>query len=75
MNPINTIFHQQASQVSKNTALRNVPGSGELPKLTKDEEQFIQEKFQPSKAMNMYSMDGKMNTAEFSRGRNLDTRI
>lgn len=77
MNSINSIYTQQATQVSRNTALRSAAGSQDLPKLTQDESSLINQKFTPdnNKAMNLYSVDGKINQHELSRGKNLDTRI
>ncbi|MCP9291899.1 MULTISPECIES: hypothetical protein [Gracilimonas] len=77
MNSINSIYTQQAGQVSRNTALRSAAGSQDLPKLTQDESSLINQKFTAEKkaAMNIYSVDGKVNQHELSRGRNIDTRI
>lgn len=77
MNSIDSINAQQAGQVNRSTALRNAPVSNDLPKLTQDESNLINKKFNPgnSKAMNLYSVDGQVNQQKFSCGRNIDTRI
>ncbi|MEQ8525950.1 hypothetical protein [Gracilimonas sp.] len=77
MNSINSIYTQQAGQINRNTALRSAAGSQDLPKLTQDESSLINQKFtaENEKAMSLYSVDGKMNQHELSRGRNIDTRI
>lgn len=75
MNAIQSIYNQQSGQVTQNSALRKAASSSQLPQLTKDESLLIKEKFSPNKALNLYSMDGKVNKEGFSKGANLDTRI
>lgn len=77
MNSINSIYTQQAGQINRSTALRSAAGSQDLPKLTQDESSLINQKFtaENEKAMNLYSVDGKVNEHGLSRGRNIDTRI
>ncbi|MAL16819.1 MAG: hypothetical protein CL670_08400 [Balneola sp.] len=76
MNSINSIYtQQQTGQVNRSSSLREAAGSNDLPKLTQDESSLIKEKFTSDKAMTLYSVDGKMNQHQFSRGSNIDTRI
>lgn len=75
MNSISSsIINQQNTQVTRNTAIRNAAKDTDLPKLTKDESQLIQKKFNNPKPLNMYSMNGEKQQSEFHRGRNIDTR-
>ena len=76
MTPINTVHPQQTiTQLNRVTNLRQAAASPDIPKLTQDESNLIQETFMPAKDMNLYTNDGRINVQPQARGLNIDTRI
>ena len=74
MNTINPAINQPIERLNVGGALRKAASTHQMPNLTQDESTYIKEEFTPSRAMQSYSMDGKMNEYHFMKGANLDTR-
>lgn len=74
MNSIRPIQQPHNNHLSGAGSLRKAANSPDMPKLTKDETDLIKEKFTPNKKLHFYSMDGKVNEQQVSRGLNIDTK-
>ena len=75
MNSINSVIHQQTQRVAQNSALRKAAAAPQPPTLTDDESTLIQQKFSASKMMRSYSMDGRVNEHQITRGSHFDARV